>query len=66
MALSIEQASSGKWVVKSAGKVVSPELDSNAAAWRWLDRNEIHPNWMTNRAADRLEGWQAPETGGGR
>ncbi len=59
--LRIEQAASGKWQVLLGDDVLT-EVDSNAAAWHWLDRNEIHPNWMTNRAADRLEGWTAPDT----
>jgi hypothetical protein len=53
----------GKWIVTDdAGKVLIVE-DTSAAAWRFVDRREIHDIGLSNGAATRYGRWRVP---GGR
>jgi len=35
------------------------EFESNAAAWRWLDRQERRPSWCRSEAQFRVEPYYA-------
>jgi hypothetical protein len=48
-----------KWTVFDDGRVVA-EFETNAEAWRYVDRNEQHPLHLTQRAADKHEKWKMP------
>jgi hypothetical protein len=51
--MSPEQDKSGRWFVALPdGSRI--EFESNAAAWRWIDRQERRPSWSTARMAWRL------------
>jgi hypothetical protein len=51
-----EQGKDGRWFITlEDGQRV--EFESNAAAWRWIDRAERRESWVSSRAQ-----WRMPAT----
>lgn len=44
----------GKWFVEHRGQELAGALDSNAEAWRWIDRNEGEPISQAEKRAERI------------
>ena len=54
----VTERADGKWIVTDdAGKVLTV-AESSAAAWGWLDRNELHDVGLSNGAATRYGRWR--------
>ncbi|MCA0342869.1 MAG: hypothetical protein LCH99_24465 [Proteobacteria bacterium] len=52
----------GKWFVESRAQEVAGPFDTNAEAWRWIDR---HQGETLSKAEDRAE-WAFKQSAGGR
>lgn len=52
----------GEWVVTQGDRVVQRGFTSQAQAWKWVDRNEVHDLHLTREAADLSGRWALPAT----
>lgn len=53
--MEIREAKAGKWeVVNNSGAVIAT-FATNSAAWRFVDRREVHPTHLSAATADRLD-----------
>lgn len=59
--MKIQQNAAGTWDVMREDGSVAATVPTNADAWRWIDRNEVHPQHMTRAQAERRGAWELPK-----
>lgn len=59
--MKIKKNAANTWDVLRDDGSVAATLPTSEAAWRWIDRNEVHPEHMTGRQADRRSAWTLPK-----
>ena len=52
MTMHVEERRDGWWVLDDGQERAGP-FRTSSEAWRWVDRNEVHPLGMTKAEADK-------------